>query len=155
MRSHGLLAPADELPDPDQVFSSNPLWSVLARCLVYKLLYKSHSKSRRPIDVGELRSFLKAEKRLGLKQPSMRRLFALDSQVALGCIVKGRSASSALNRELCQSLPVMLFTDSYSDCFYFKSIENPADDPTRGVRVRGACLEVPEWMLAASNDFKW
>ena len=150
LRSHELLSAEDELPDPEQCFSSNPLWSVLARCLAYKLLYKHHSKSRRHINVGELRGFLKAEKKLGLLRPSMRRLFALDSQVALGCIVKGRSASGALNREFCQSLGLLLFTDSYSDCFYYKSSENPADDPTRGAEVRKESLAVPEWLLAAS-----
>ena len=127
---------AAELPDPSQTFSANPLWSVLARCLDCVLLYKTQAQGRRHINIGESRGFLKAEKKLGLEKASARQLFGLDSQVCLGCICKGRSASESLNQELCRSLPTILFHDSYSECMYYQSAENPADDPTRDVELR-------------------
>eukprot|EP00435_Cladocopium_sp_Y103_P012197 s2486_g3.t1 len=150
LRSHGFLLAEHELPDSTQCFSSNPLWSVLARCLEYKLLYKIQCNGRRHINIGELRGFLKAEKKLGLQEVSTRHLFALDSQVCLGCIVKGRSTSESLNKELSRSLPIILFCDIYSECMYFRTAENPADDPTRGTEIRKAAMEVPEWLVSAS-----
>ena len=154
MRSHSLLPAAAELPDPSQTFSANPLWSVLARCLDCVLLYKTQAKGRRHINIGALRGFLKAEKKLGLEKASARQLFGLDSQVCLGCICKGRSASESLNQELCRSLPTILFCDSYSECMYYQSAENPADDPTRGVCLRKKTMETPDWFLAScTGDF--
>ena len=145
---------AAELPDPSQTFSANPLWSVLARCLDCVLLYKTQAQGRRHINIGELRGFLKAEKKLGLEKASARQLFGLDSQVCLGCICKGRSASESLNQELCRSLPTILFHDSYSECMYYQSAENPADDPTRGVCLRKKTMETPDWFLAScTGDF--
>ena len=42
---------------------------------------------------------------------SRRVLYALDSQVSLGCLVKGRASSSALNRELKRRLPYPVGAD--------------------------------------------
>ena len=154
MRSHSIFPAAAELPDPSQTFSANPLWSVLARCLDYKLFYKTQAKGRRHINIGELRGFLKAEKKLGLEKASARQLFGLDSQVCLGCICKGRSTSESLNKELCRSLPTILFCDSYSECMHYQSAENPADDPTQGVCLRKKTMETPDLFLAAcTGDF--
>ena len=50
---------------------------------------------------------------MGLNLQSVRCSFALDSQVALGALVKGRSSSGALNSLLRRSLPVYLGSDLY------------------------------------------
>lgn len=149
LRSHGKLGVEEELPGEEDMFTANPLWVILARCLQFRLLFKKGATGRRHINIGELRGFLKAEQILGTREPSTRHIFCLDSQVALGAICKGRSASEALNQELCRHLGLLLFNDSYSECIYFPSAENPADDPTRGQDLRGPSMDVPEFLLEA------
>lgn len=149
LRSHGKLGVEEELPGEENMFTANPLWVVLARCLQFRLLFKKGTTGRRHINIGELRGFLKAEQILGTREPSTRHIFCLDSQVALGAICKGRSASEALNQELSRHLGLLLFNDSYSECIYFPSAENPADDPTRGQDLRGPSMDVPEFLLEA------
>ena len=151
-RSHGLLDPLLELPDPEQSYSFNPLWTVLARSLTYKLLYKKSATGSRHINIGELRAFLTAEKKLAVKYPCTRGLYGVDSQVVLGCVVKGRSASPALNREMAKSLGSVLFYDVYSEVMYYRSADNPADDPTRGAALRGPRLPFPEWLSEIALD---
>ncbi len=150
-RSHDLLDPSFELPDPEQSYVVNPLWTVLARCLTYKLLYKKSATGSRHINIGELRAFLATEKKLGVKYPSTRGLYGIDSQVVLGCVVKGRSASPSLNREMEKSLGSVLFYDVYSEVMYYKSADNPSDDPTRGAPLRGPRLAVPSWLTDLSS----
>ncbi|CAE7913453.1 unnamed protein product, partial [Symbiodinium necroappetens] len=72
--------------------------------------------------------------------------------VALGALGKGRSSSSAINRELRRSLPALpaqLGYESYLDLMYYASAENPADDGTRNVPLRAPCEELPHWWAAA------
>ena len=45
------------------------------------------------INIAELEAFLREEARAGSRRPCHRFVFGLDSQVALGAAVKGRSAS--------------------------------------------------------------
>ena len=152
-RLHGTLDPEHELPEGELAYSSNPLWETLSDCLQYHLLYKQQRKGNRHINVGELRGFLKTEKINGSRRPSRRHVYGLDSQVCLGCITKGRASSVALNRELEQSIPLMLAYDSYSEFGYFRSSGNPADDPTRGVPIREPSRSLPFWWssLAEGN----
>ena len=90
-RAHERLSPDLELPEDVVPFESNPLWELLATSLHYKLLYSRRSAKPRHINIGEVRSMLESEKINGFRFPSCRGLFCLDSQVALGCIGKGRS----------------------------------------------------------------
>lgn len=151
-RSKGLLDAEQELPDDN--YQSNPLWTLLARALEYDLMFATASRGRRHINIGELRSFLKAEKQVGEERPSSRTLYGLDSQVTLGSVVKGRSASMSLNRELRRYLPGVLFNDTYSEYMYYRSKDNPADDPTRGEPLRAPCVSLPSWWeKVESGDF--
>lgn len=150
LRKKGLLAPELELPDPDESFSSNPLWLTLAEGLTYK---KQFCRLRNPlhhINIGELRSFLHSEYLHGRNSPSSRELFGLDSQVALGAILKGRSSSAAMNRELCRSIPTVLAYDTYSELMYFETAANRGDDPTRDRPIRGPSRRLPEWWMELS-----
>ena len=153
-KSHGCLAPDEELPDGETGCQTNPLWEIAATCFQYSLLFKSRASSRRHINVGELRAYLRAEKMLGRQMPSTREVFGLDSQVCLGLLCKGRSASGALNRELWQSVPTMVCQDTYGSYMYFMSALNPADDPTRGQEIRMPCRDLPSWWNSlVAGDF--
>ena len=129
---HGRLDPQFELPEDEEPYVSNPLWEILAEVPQYQLLYAKQAPRPRHINVGELRGMLRAEKLLGPRERSCREIFGLDSQVALGSIIKGRSSSQALNKELEKSLANMIGFDSYAECIYFENFRNRADAPTRG-----------------------
>ena len=144
-RTHGLLEAALEVPNEEDVYQSNPLWESLARCLKYKLSFAKAKQAPRHINIGEVRGALKAEKLGALRRPCSGLLVGLDSQVSLGALIKGRSASPALNAELARSLPCMVLLDYSADYFYYHTRFNPADDPTRGKEVRAPDLEMPEW----------
>ena len=111
--------------------------------MTFKQLFAQKKGGQRHI--GELRAALKVESKLGQSERSTRILLGCDSQVALGALIKGRSSSPSLNRELCQSVPLMLASDSYLECMYFETSVNRADDPTRDREVRGPSVPLPEW----------
>ena len=144
-RTHDLLDPESELPSGIASYSMNPLWEVLARSLKYRLLFKRRAPNPRHINIGELRAFLRAEVILGLEQPGSRDIFALDSQVCLGCISKGRSSSPSLNKELEKTLGNVLGLGLFPETVYFETKLNPADDPTRGVPLREPTRSLPSW----------
>eukprot|EP00438_Fugacium_kawagutii_P024606 Skav200074 [mRNA] locus=scaffold838:451933:457558:- [translate_table: standard] len=150
-RGIGNLDPNDELPNPDECFTNHPVWEVAARAHDFSLVWKRRAKKARHINIGELRSYLKAEQLAGLSTSDIRVAIGGDSQVTAGAICKGRSASHALNRELRQSLPHVLGLGIYSSCGYTKTQHNPADDPTRGKRVRESDIAFPEWWLKAEE----
>ena len=113
----------------------------------FRLLKQKKATSSRHINVGELRASLAAEEKLAKATPCSRELICMDSQVCLGALIKGRSASPSLNWELSCSLPTMLGYDCYSDYCYFESSLNPADDPTRRRPLREPTCELPAWWL--------
>ena len=122
-KSHGSLDVQSEVPKGVEL---------------YKRLFVQKKGGQRHINIGELRAPLKVESKLGQSERSTRILLGCNSQVALGALIKGRSSSPSLNRELCQSVPLMLAFDSYLERMYFETSVNRADDPTRGREVRGA-----------------
>ena len=152
-RGHALLEPLEELPEEGDCFKCHPLWQVLAECLDYDLLYCKKVSKRRHINIGELRAILRSERIHGQHSPSSREIYAVDSQVALGTILKGRSGSVALNQELVRSLPCMLGYDTYSEGIYFETSLNRGDDPTRSRAIRGPSKLLPDWWpeLAKGN----
>lgn len=152
-RGHNLLEPQDELPD-DECYKSNPLWEALASSLPYHLLYKEATKGPRHINIGEVRAMLKAEKMHASRTKSAREIYGMDSQVGLGALTKGRSASPSLNLELSKSVPTMLGKDMYSDYLYYETSINPSDAPTRGKSVPSPSRSLPSWWLSfCSGDF--
>ena len=149
-KAKGSLAEVDELPNPDDVYTEHPLWETACRGLRFKLVYKRRAKRPRHINLGELRAFLEIEKHVGLNTGDCRVPIATDSQVCLGAITKGRSASPALNRELRSSLAYHLGLGVYSCSSYISSPKNPSDDPTRGKQIRAPDIILPEWWVEAS-----
>ncbi|CAE7501398.1 unnamed protein product [Symbiodinium sp. CCMP2592] len=99
------------------------------------------------INLKELHAFLRLEERIGNAMVSVRFLCGLDSQVVLGALTKGRAASPAINKCLRLSLAYHLGCGLYQGLGYFRSAENPADDPTRGVELRKARDPLPAWWL--------
>lgn len=154
LRGKGCLDPDSELPEGETGYSEHPVWEVAARGLDYEVLWKSKAKEGRHINLGELRSYIKAEQ-LGANDSCDQRLpIGSDSQVTIGAICKGRSASGCLNSLLRQSLPVVLGCGIYSSPGYIGSARNPSDDPTRGAPLRSADIELPDWWVAANaGDF--
>ncbi|CAE7648407.1 Cdk10, partial [Symbiodinium necroappetens] len=141
-----LLRPG-ELPE-DEV-KAHPLWSKLARALQYGGAWRRPCRRGRHINISEVRAGLQGELRHARRRPRSRLNLAMDSQVALGALGKGRSSSSAINRELRRSLPAHLGYESYLDLMYYASAENPADDGTRNVPLRTPSEELPHWWAAA------
>ena len=145
-RDHGLLDVESELAGGD-VFTALPLYVGLATCPRYCELWRKSYKSKVHINVAELQAFLREEARAGQRKPNSRFIFALDSQVAIGAVAKGRSASYKLNELLCRSIPGVLGSQSQSVPVYFPSACNPADDPTRDREVRPPVDKPPNWWL--------
>ena len=152
MREHELLQPADEVPADS--YSAHPLWKLLARALHYKFNWRQKIMDRRHINLTELEANLKSERRCASNLKHMHLLFALDSQVSLGALVKGRAASAALNAMLQRSLPWILGADLYGHYIYFPSPMNRADCPTRDREIDPPDVVLPHWWEAACNgDF--
>lgn len=148
-REKGVLATDEELPEEGVEFSEHPLWEVAARGLHYSLRWKKRAKTGRHINIGELRSYLKAESICASEVTDVRVPIGGDSQVTLGAVCKGRSASPALNSELRGFLAVQLGSGIYSSGGYVRSARNPADDPTRGARLRCPAVHLPDWWCRA------
>ena len=154
-RMHGILEAEGEVPEGVEAYRCNPLWEVLARSLQYEKVFAKQKTGDRHINVGEVRAALKSERIAGTRQPGSRQLIAMDSQVGLGSLIKGRSASPAINNELMRSIPHLVALDLFPDYLYYQTKINPADDPTRGAPVRLPDLEKPVWWAEVSRgDFK-
>ena len=145
LRAHEMLEVDEEVPEGEERYHSHPLWQLLAECLDFKELYATQKSGNRHINIGELRGTLRAEERHAQRGGGCREIYALDSQVALGCLVKGRSSSASLNNELVRSLPTILMREMCCECIYFETSVNRADDPTRGKEVRGPTMALPSW----------
>ncbi|CAE7248000.1 unnamed protein product [Symbiodinium sp. CCMP2592] len=103
LRERGELSESQELPEA--VYVSHPLWEEVCSSLQFQQLGRTVKvKARRHINIGEVRAPLRKE-RVGQDFPGRRYVHLQDSQVSLGSFVKGRAASSALNRELRRSVP--------------------------------------------------
>ena len=139
LRSKELLAEDDELPGGEH-FDVHPFWEGLARSIEYKEMWRRMHPKLIHVNIGELRAHLIEETKVGLQHCSVRVAYALDSQVALGSLVKGRASSKALNSELLRSLPMMLGCDLYGGYGYWPSKLNRADGPTRD-----ADPDSPDW----------
>ena len=106
------------------------------------------------INVHELRAFLIEEKRVARECRQKRVLSGLDSQVALGSLVKGRSASSPLNKLLRTNLCHPLGSGIFNYYMYFLSEENRADGPTRNSEPKAPDKAVPQWLVdLQAGDF--
>ena len=143
-RCKGLLHEDDELPG-DDVYDVHPLWELMARGLDYRECWRKEVRNNPHINILELRAHLQHEARIAASSYSCKLLAGLDSQVALGALCKGRSASHSLNRELHRSLTSVLGSDISTFYMYFPSATNRADAPTRATRVPPPDMSLPDW----------
>ena len=154
-RAFGDLEPEEEVPGgAGDCFRAHPLWTELAKSRKYRLCWKRKSAKRRHINIGEVRAFLRAERIGKVNGKATRLVIAGDSQVALGALLKGRSASAALNRELRASLPEHLGGGIHAMYMYYATSINPADAPTRGKPMPPPSSPEPSWWGSAlAGDF--
>ena len=148
-RAHGILDSDDEVPG--ERIRGHPLWNLMARALDYEVLWREFVHRPTHVNILELRAYLREEKRLASRRQSVRVLSGLDSQVALGALVKGRSSSRALNNEMRRFLGPALGGDIYGLHMYYDTAYNPADDPTRSKQVRAATIAKPHWWQAVES----
>ena len=151
LKEHDMLEPQQELPG-EQPFAAHPLAAALAQVPQFRVLWRREYKSRVHINVAELEAYLREEARLAGRACAAKALFGLDSQVALGALVKGRSASPILNRMLSASLGPLLGSRIFPHFMFFPSALNPADDPTRHAEVRLPSLPKPDWWAALEQN---
>lgn len=142
-RVAGVLDPADELPD--EHYDTHPLWVLMARALKYKESWREQVRRYTHINVLELRAHLRHERRLAASLKSLRVLYGLDSQVSLGCLIKGRSSSCSLNTEMQKNMCHAVASDLYDMYMYFPSADNPADGPSRESDVPLPSEPLPFW----------
>lgn len=144
-RLHGELQASDELPS-GEVLCSHPLHSLLITGLQFEEVCRARTRDGSHINIGELRAMTRSEYDAALTGFPNRTMYLGDSQVALGCWIKGRSSSYGLNQVLQQSLPVHLGCGLISNGGYVPTDVNVADDPTRGKAIRPPACELPSWM---------
>eukprot|EP00435_Cladocopium_sp_Y103_P015082 s84_g3.t1 len=148
-KRHGILDETDELPG--DAYKAHPLWTLLATSLEFSESWREQVRRPTHIKILELRSHLRHEKRIAARNFSKRVLHGIDSQVCLGCVIKGRSSSAALNAELKRSIPHSIGSDIYGNYMYFPSGINPADNPTRDREVDGPSVPLPNWWDSLSQ----
>ena len=118
--------------------------------LTYRECWWKEVPNNPHINILELRAFLRQESRIAASSYCCRLLGALDSQVALGALCKGRSSSHMLNKELRRSLTSVLGSDLSSFYMYFPSATNRSDAPTRAAKVPGPDMPLPVWWNEAA-----
>ena len=149
-KGHGLLDPSEEVVGEDEEpYQIHPLWELVARGLHYKERWRRVAGRVLHINVLELRAHLAEEKRIAMTSTSLRVPFGLDSQVCLGCLIKGRASSRQLNAEMRRSLCYALGGDIYGFYMFFPSAFNRADGPTRGRIPDMPDVSLPRWWNAA------
>ena len=150
-RIHDRLSSDLELSEGEESYKSNPLSKILAQVPEYAALFSAPASRPRHINVGELRSFLRAERDIGRRGGGACEIFGIDSQVTLGTLIKGRSSSRTLNRTLQQSIPNMIGYDIYSEGVYFETSRNRADAPSPENPVQGPSRQKPPWWHALAE----
>ncbi len=145
-----LISADEELPG-DEVFDTHPFWALLANFPPYKELWRKPYERSCHINIGEMTAHLKEEARAGSQYSSSRCCYALDSQVALGALVKGRSSSCGLSSLLKRSLAIQLGYDLYSNFGIFPSAINRADGPTRGTQPAAPSVSGPPFWRTLSR----
>ena len=148
-RSRDLLLPEDEVPTGEEPAQAHPLWRQLCRSCIFEHSFCFRVKPTRHINLKELQAMLHIEAQHARQSPSSRCSIGTDSQVVLGAVVKGRSASRSLNYMLQRHLPTVLCYNLYPGHQYIPSADNPSDDPTRDRDLRGPSEDIPSWLTAA------
>ena len=151
LRAKMMLPPEEELPGEDDVFDVHPFWEQLARSLPYSEEWRKQHPRAVHVNIGEVRALLLEESRLAARHVSVRVAYALDSQVALGSLVKGRASSKAINAELVKSIPNVIGSDMYGAYGYWPSKLNRADGPKRHALPAEPDEPLPWWWEEVSE----
>ena len=88
------------------------------------------------------------------KHHGTRAVCLVDSKVVLGGVSKGRSSSRPLLRVLRRAAALQLAGNLLTRLIYIPTCCNPADAPSRGVRVRSKLREASKQQRNAKNDAK-
>eukprot|EP00971_Amphidinium_carterae_P082670 1635292-Amphidinium_carterae.1 len=145
------------------------IWEELVAKQAYRLVSKYHFRSSAHINVKELMAVRTALRHIA-EQPERwrtRALIAVDSQVAVWTLKKGRSSSRALNQVLQTMLGDVLSTGVRICPIWVATECNPADAPTRRKRIpepeppselfwerRRAMLDTHPWTVSL-NGYEW
>ena len=153
-KEKGTLLPDDELED-GTVYQVHPLWELCARGCKFKTTWSCKVKNPKHINLLEMDAHLREERRICKTCQSIRYPSALDSQVVLGALVKGRASATSLTTSMRRSLGYPLGNDLYSYYMFFPSWMNRADGPSRQVLPQEPDLPLPAWWDDALNgDFR-
>ena len=114
LRLHGRLPPEEEVPEGEQPLRAHPVWTAIARSFKFATAVRRRVRRRAHINISELEALLEAEERKARKSPNSRLLVGSDSQVTLGCLVKGRASSASLNKCLRRALPIVFGYNVYT-----------------------------------------
>ena len=151
LKEHSQLEEERELPG--DVYTQHPVWEEAAAVLQFEQYGKVRtSKKRRHINLGEIRAGLAAERKFAEENPCQYYVHLQDSQVSLACMIKGRSSSEAINRELKQAIPTIVGHNIRPFFGYVRSKSNPADDPTRGQEIRRPLRKPSSWWEKISEE---
>ena len=151
-KQHGTLSPSEEVPPGEKAACEHPLWSGVVKSKQFKLQWRRRVRHRPHINVSEMAAALRSEARRARRFPGSRILTGSDSQVVLGALVKGRSSSKVLNRQLKRSLPTVLAYNVYNYTQYIHTLLNVADDPTRDRDCRPPDGPPPDWLTAVEEQ---
>ncbi len=149
-KQHDCLSPDEEVEEP---YVIHPLWELCARGFQFSEAWRQKISKKSHINILEAKAFLKEERRLACLQQRARFPTALDSQVCLGALVKGRSSSSGINALLKRNLPYPIGAGIYNFFMYFASKLNRADAPTRDREIPGPDVELPAWVFDSEEVF--
>ena len=69
------------------------------------------------------------------KHHSKRVVFLIDAQAVLSAVNKGRSSALSISREIAHVGALCLAGDVLLRTLYVPSEDNPADEPSRGIRI--------------------
>ena len=148
-RETGDLDPWEELPDRsfEELYGMHPVWEEIVSSQQFRQLGTTvKANKRRHINIGEIRAAIRAEQEEGRLHPGRYYVHLQDSQVALACLLKGRSSSRAANHELLRSIPMHVSQRIRPFYGYVRSKKNPADDPTRNQAVRPPDRSPARWL---------
>eukprot|EP00438_Fugacium_kawagutii_P012357 Skav200003 [mRNA] locus=scaffold4475:38161:42612:+ [translate_table: standard] len=145
LREKGLLEAECELPE--QHYDMHPVFEELVASQKFKLLgHPKRVRGRKHINILEVEAALQAESDVAKLCKDLYYMHLIDSQVALACLVKGRSSSRAINRVLRRSIPEHVSSNVKGHYGYVRSKRNPSDEPSRGLPVRDPLREEAEWL---------
>ena len=105
-------------------------WDDLSR---WRLTWMGRWRQQEHINVQELRVVCMTLRRLSMDRRAWKKqvLIATDSQVTLGCVLKGRSSSFPLLRQMRMIASVSLALQIRIMIRYLESERNPGDGPSR------------------------